>query len=187
MLVGGVAALMPAIVLSATDMTAPISWLEHLGSGNVSRRGYGQRILLRRKAAASAAMPGSTPAGAVVAGASARPMCPLELRGHAVFVAHSCGTYHGMDGVGGSWAVPALADTGKSFPAPLLVTMLQQPSVRMKRGAMPIVSGSPAELASLAALVSFLSSNEAPAPSHQGCPQLIQSTRVASATSEKRL
>jgi mono/diheme cytochrome c family protein len=75
-----------------------------------------------------------------------------------------------MDGVGGSWAAPALANTGKSFPAAVIITMLQHPSARMQQGAMPSVSGSQAELAALAAYVSFISSKAAPALPPQGSP-----------------
>ena len=42
-----------------------------------------------------------------------------------------------MDGVGGTAAAPALANTGKSFPPEQLTTMLQHPTVPVQKGGMP--------------------------------------------------
>ncbi|CAN5197140.1 hypothetical protein BH09GEM1_BH09GEM1_40100 [soil metagenome] len=162
---------MPAVAISAAEMTALVSYIEHLGTPATSAAAAAAKgSSSPAKTAANASKTDSTPVVAVAAGASARAMTPLELRGHTVFTAHSCGTCHGMDGVGGSWAAPALANTGKSFPTAVLVTMLKHPSVRMKQGAMPSFSFSQAELDALAAYVSFISSQAALAPQRQGSP-----------------
>ncbi|MEP6991271.1 MAG: c-type cytochrome [bacterium] len=156
---------MPAVAISATDMTALVSYLQHLGTPATS----GAAVVAARgssspaQSAATVSKPDSTSTVAGASGTSARPMNQLELLGHMVFTAHSCATCHGRDGVGGSWAAPALANTGKSFPAVLLVTMLQHPTLRMRQGAMPAVSLSQGELDALAAYVSFISSKP-PAP-----------------------
>lgn len=153
---------MSAVALSATDLTALVAYIEHLGAPATSAAAAPAKgSSSPAKTTANASKPDSTP---VTGGASARAMNALELRGHAVFVAHSCGTCHGMDGVGGSWAGPALANTGKSFPAAVIMTLLQHPTLRMKQGSMPSYSLSQAELNALAAYVSFISSKAAPQP-----------------------
>ncbi len=166
---------MPAVAISAADMTALVSYLQHLGAPATSpakppanATANGSSSAEQRKANASKS--GSAPVVGVGAGASARPMNELELQGKEVFEAHSCGTCHGMDGVGGTWAAPALANTGKSFPAALLIGLLQHPTVRMQQGGMPAASVSGRELAALAAYVSFISSKAPPAPAHRGNP-----------------
>jgi mono/diheme cytochrome c family protein len=156
---------MPAVAVSATEMTALISYLQHLGAPVTATAAVPAKgSAAPASTSATLSTPDSTPVAAVVAGAPARPMNVGELRGHAVFVAHSCGTCHGMDGVGGSWAGPALANTGKGFPAAVIATMLRHPSARMVQGAMPTVSLSQGELDALAAYVSFISSKAATAP-----------------------
>jgi ubiquinol-cytochrome c reductase cytochrome b subunit len=160
---------MPAVAISATDMTALVAYLQRLGAPATSVAAAPAAIAKvtssPAKPTANASKSDSTPVAAVAPGApgtAARPMNVLELHGQDVFGAHSCGTCHGVDGVGGSWAAPALANTGKNFPTALLITLLQHPSVRMRQGAMPIVSVNPAELDALAAYVSFISSKPAP-------------------------
>lgn len=162
---------MPAVAISAAEMTALVFYLQHLGEPATpvaKEPANGASSAAQPKANAS--KPDSTPVAKAVAGGSARPMNQLELQGKGVFEAHSCGTCHGMDGVGGTWAAPALANTGKSFPAALLIGLLQHPSVRMLQGGMPVVSVSGRELDALAAYVSFISSKPAPAPAHRGKP-----------------
>lgn len=156
---------MPAVALSAADMTALVSYIEHLGAPATSAAAAPAKgSSSPARTTASASTTDSTLVVAGAAGTSARPMTALELRGRTAFVAHSCGTCHGMDGVGGSWAGPALANTGKSFPAAVLVAMLKHPSVRMKQGGMPSYSFSQPELDALAAYVSFISSKAAARP-----------------------
>ncbi|MDQ2929999.1 MAG: cytochrome b N-terminal domain-containing protein [Gemmatimonadota bacterium] len=162
---------MPAVAISAADMTALVSYLQHLGAPATSAATVpAKESSSAGKTKAGASKSDSTPGVEIAAGASGRPMNQLELQGKGVFEAQSCGACHGMDGEGGTWAAPALANSGKSFPAALLVGLLQHPSVRMREGGMPVVSVSGRELAALAAYVSFISSKPAPGPAHGGNP-----------------
>ena len=93
-------------------------------------------------------------------------MNALELRGQMAFAAHSCATCHGVNGVRGTWAGPALANTGKNFPAALLTTLLQHPTARMQQGGMPPYALSTSERNAVAAYVAFISASKpAPTPS----------------------
>jgi mono/diheme cytochrome c family protein len=81
----------------------------------------------------------------------------LDSKGKVIFGAHGCGDCHGMDGVGGTAAAPALANTGKTFSPEQLTTMLQHPTVPMQKGGMPPVSLSDGEMKALVAYVSSIS------------------------------
>ncbi len=163
---------MPATNMNASDMSALVAYLQHLG-GPVAATGIAA-------AKPTAASPTGTPpankspnaadtaGGQVVAavspdhsstGAAGPPhsMNALELRGQMAFAAHSCATCHGVNGVRGTWAAPALANTGRNFPAALLTTLLQHPSARMRQGGMPPYSLSASELNAVAAYVAFIS------------------------------
>jgi len=159
---------MPATNMSAADMSALVAYLQHLG-GPVAATSI---------AAAPGAKPTTTsPGGQVVAAvppsdsitggvggigviASPRSMSVLELRGRSVFAAHSCATCHGANGIRGTWAAPALANTGKNFPPALLTTLLQHPTARMRQGGMPPVALSADELNALVAYVAFISASK---------------------------
>lgn len=156
---------MPATNLSAPEMSALVTYLQNLGDAAA--------VHPVAPAPPAAASPSAEAPSQAAPRASAEPavrasqrrMNQLELRGQSVFDAHSCGTCHGMSGVGGTWAAPPLANSGKNFPAALLTTLLQHPTTRMQQGRMPPVSLSRGELDALVAYVSFISSTkEAAAP-----------------------
>ena len=163
---------MPAVTGSPAELSALVAYLQHLGSPVTTLPGTtaatasaatapdattspAAQVSSPAQSGGSVPSPGAKQVG--IAGAQ-RPMNQLQLQGQLIFKALSCGTCHGMDGVRGTWAAPALANSGKNFPAVLLTTLLQHPSVRMQTGGMPPVAVSAAELEALAAYVSFISS-----------------------------
>lgn len=159
---------MPATNISAPEMSALVTYLQNLGSAAAA-----PRVAAVPAGAASPSAEPALPAAApqtssqAIANESPRRMNQLELQGQSVFDTQSCSTCHGMGGLRGTWAAPALANTGKNFPAALLTQLLQHPTARMLHGGMPPVSVSRGELDALAAYVSFISSTKAaaaPAP-----------------------
>jgi ubiquinol-cytochrome c reductase cytochrome b subunit len=149
---------MPATNMGAADMSALVAYLQHLGSPGAAP-------------ATGASAPGQSAANVSPTGASQggigalqRPMNLLEVRGESVFRAHSCATCHGMSGVQGTWAAPALANTGKNYPPALLITLLLHPTARMQQGGMPPVGISGDELDALVAYVAFISATKAAPP-----------------------
>jgi ubiquinol-cytochrome c reductase cytochrome b subunit len=149
---------MPATNMSAADMSALVAYLQHLGSP-VAAPATGASAPGQSAANVS---PTGVSQGAI--GASQRPMNLLEVHGQSVFRAHSCATCHGMSGVRGSWAAPALANNGKNYPPALLIALLQHPTARMQQGGMPPVGISGDELDALAAYVAFISATKAAPP-----------------------
>jgi ubiquinol-cytochrome c reductase cytochrome b subunit len=139
---------MPATNLNATDMSALVAYLQNLGTPAEAS-----------PVTTAPATQGSSSQAAT--GVSPRPMNLVELQGQLIFGAHSCGTCHGTGGVGGTWAAPPLANTGKNYPTALLTTLLQHPTVRMQQGGMPRVSLSGGELDALVAYIRFISSSKA--------------------------
>ena len=65
---------------------------------------------------------------------------PLIVRGHAVFVKHSCQTCHGDEGLHGTIAAPGLAGTASLLAAPTLEGLLRHHTERMKKGGMPLTN-----------------------------------------------
>jgi mono/diheme cytochrome c family protein len=163
---------MPATALSAADMSALVAYLQNLGSP-VAAAASAASVAAT---AAPTTAPGAPPTGVTApatpgqpvaaappqgnpdsSSATPRQMNALELDGKLVFDAHSCATCHGVAGARGTWAAPALANTGKNFPTALLTTLLQHPTARMLKGGMPAVSMSPGELNALSAYLNFIS------------------------------
>ena len=153
---------MPATNMSAADMSALVAYLQHLGSPVTAPPAT---VAGTRASAPGQPAAAGTPSDSTLAatGAAQRPMNLLEFRGQSVFGAHSCATCHGMNGVRGTWAAPALANTGKNFPPALLITLLQHPTARMQQGGMPAVSIRGGELDALVAYIAFISASK-PAP-----------------------
>ena len=145
---------MPPVKLSDTDMSALVAYLESLGTSPASPAGGPPS----HDAASASGSPGSADAGA--RSASQPALNALESKGQAIFKAHRCADCHGTDGLGGTVAAPALADTGKSLAPALLTTMLQRPTVRMQQGGMPPLSLSKDELVALVAYVSHISASK---------------------------
>jgi mono/diheme cytochrome c family protein len=134
------AAGMVPLTLNSTEMQALVSYVSSLG----------------RTPAAPAATPPTSAASAPAPGGASKP----ESKGQAIFKAHGCADCHGINGVGGTAAAPALAGTGKSFAPALLTTMLQHPTADMQRGGMPPVSLGGDELKALVAYVSSISASK---------------------------
>jgi ubiquinol-cytochrome c reductase cytochrome b subunit len=148
---------MPATNMSPADMSALVAYLQHLG-GPVAAPAAGASAPGKSATNVSPTAPSQ---GAI--GATQRPMNLLEVRGESVFRAHSCATCHGMSGVRGTWAAPALAN-GKNYPPALLITLLQHPTARMQQGGMPPVGITGDELDALVAYVAFISAAKAAPP-----------------------
>ena len=156
---------MPATNIGAPEMSALVEYVQNLGGVATAATGTPSspaESASQAPTAVTGVPQASSPASVIE---SQRRTNELELQGKAVFDSHFCSTCHGMNGVGGTWAAPALANTGKNFPTALLITLFQHPTARMQRGGMPPVSVSRGELDALAAYVSSISSaKQAPAP-----------------------
>jgi ubiquinol-cytochrome c reductase cytochrome b subunit len=146
---------MPATNLPATEMSALVAYLQNLGTPTTAPPAT--ELPSPAGSAANVPAPASNQAAQV---ASQPPLNELESKGKVIFGAHGCGDCHGTDGVGGTAAAPALANTGKSFPPEQLTTMLQHPTVPMQKGGMPPVSLGGDELKALVAYVSYISASK---------------------------
>ena len=143
---------MAATNLPATEMSALVAYLQNLGTSATAP----PATKLPPPAGSAANVPAAASNQAAQV-ASQPPLNPLESKGKVIFGTHGCGDCHGMDGVGGTAAAPALANTGKSFPPEQLTTMLQHPTVPMQKGGMPPLSLGGGELKALVAYVSSIS------------------------------
>ena len=146
---------MSATNLPATEMNALVAYLQNLDAPATAEPAA------KVPPSAQSIATGSPPASNQVAQVTSQPpLNQLESKGKVIFGVHGCGDCHGMDGVGGTAAAPALANTGKSFSPEQLTTMLQHPTAPMQKGGMPSVSVSGEELKALVAYVSSISSRK---------------------------
>jgi len=131
---------MSATRLPAAEMAALVSYI----------KGLGDRV------AAPAANPQAASESKVDSPAHALPLTERETAGQQIFRSRHCGECHGVDGVGGTSAAPALAGTGRAFPPQVLTAMFLKPTAPMREGGMPPVSATREELDALADYVSHI-------------------------------
>jgi mono/diheme cytochrome c family protein len=138
--------------LPANEMSALVAYLQNLGTPATAEPAA--KVTPPGQSTTKVSPPASNQVAQV---ASQPPLNQLESKGKVIFAAHRCGDCHGIDGVGGTAAAPALANTGKTFAPEHLTTMLEHPTVPMQKGGMPPVSLSDGELKALVAYVSSIS------------------------------
>jgi ubiquinol-cytochrome c reductase cytochrome b subunit len=101
--------------------------------------------------------PGSAPVGASQAPraqqAAAVPLSPLALRGQKVFQRNSCESCHGVGGLTGTVAAPALAGTASILPASVLEDLLRHHSIQMQKGGMPLTNMNAQDMKSIVAFI----------------------------------
>jgi ubiquinol-cytochrome c reductase cytochrome b subunit len=106
---------------------------------------------------APATKPGSAPAGGGQAPpaqrAAAVPLSPLALRGQKVFQRNSCESCHGVGGLTGTVAAPALAGTASILPASVLEDLLRHHSIQMQKGGMPLTNMNAQDMKSIVAFI----------------------------------
>ena len=106
---------------------------------------------------APATKPRSAPIGASQAQpaqqAAAVPLSPLALRGQKVFQRNSCESCHGIGGLTGTVAAPALAGTASILPASVLEDLLRHHSIQMQKGGMPLTNMNAQDMKSIVAFI----------------------------------
>jgi mono/diheme cytochrome c family protein len=112
---------------------------------------------------APASNPRSAPVGASQAPptqpAAAVPLSPLALRGQKVFQRNSCESCHGVGGLTGTVAAPALAGTASILPASVLEDLLRHHSIQMQKGGMPLTNMNAQDMKSIVAFIRSMPAN----------------------------
>lgn len=139
---------MSATRLPAAEMAALVSYI----------KGLGDRVAAPAPAtnSSAAANPQAASESKVDSPAHALPLTERETAGQQIFRSRHCGECHGVDGVRGTSAAPALAGTGRAFPPQVLTAMFLKPTAPMREGGMPPVSATREELDALADYVSHI-------------------------------
>jgi len=144
---------MPTVKVNDAQLVQLVAFLSSLGpastatpiaQGNASSTG-------------SASKAGSAPVGATQASsaqqAAAVPLSPLAMRGQKVFQRNSCESCHGVDGLTGTVAAPALAGTASILPASVLEDLLRHHSIQMQKGGMPLTNMNAQDMKSIVAFI----------------------------------
>jgi ubiquinol-cytochrome c reductase cytochrome b subunit len=168
---------MPAVDISADDMSALVSYLGVLGTNaaNVpaSSGVSPPQSSSEGKEAETNGKPGAP--GVAEAGAPAK-VSATAVAGKQMFEERGCVGCHGPVGSGAK--APAIAPLIAKVADTQVTQLLQTPNAKMKAGGMPAVLASPAELASL---VAYLRALPAPQPGKE--PQGERTAANVSATS----
>ena len=141
------AAAMPAVDLSATDMSALVSYLGALGTSAAN-------VPAMHTAQPHTAQP---PLRAVKPGAPATATAAVSIAaGQEIFETHACSACHGAAGVGTARA-PALAALVASLPDTQLAVLLRNPNGKMRAGGMSPLVATPEQEKSVIAYLRSLS------------------------------
>jgi ubiquinol-cytochrome c reductase cytochrome b subunit len=86
-----------------------------------------------------------------------QPLTPDALRGKMIFQRNRCETCHGVSGLTGTVAAPALAGTASILPAATLEDLLRHHSKRMQQGGMPLTNMNAQDMKAIVAYIRSLS------------------------------
>jgi len=129
-----------------------VSYLAGLGS-NPTASSPGMQ-----PAAPSSANPaGGVPAVSPTVAQAPQALSPDALRGKVIFQRNRCETCHGVGGLTGTVAAPALAGTASILPAVTLEDLLRHHSKRMQQGGMPLTNMNAQDMKAIVAYIRSLS------------------------------
>ncbi len=139
---------MPAVNVDDAHLQLLVSYLSGLSS-NPAAPSPG----MQPAAAPSSANPASGGPAPTVARA---PLTPDALRGKVIFQRTRCETCHGVGGLTGTVAAPALAGTASILPAATLEDLLRHHSKRMQQGGMPLTNMNAQDMKAIVAFIRSL-------------------------------
>lgn len=168
---------MPAVDISADDMSALLAYLGVIGSNaaniQASSSGRPLRASAAMKEAAIPALRSPGPSGRTRAAPSVTPS-NTALAGQRLYEQRGCFACHGQSGEGGR--APALAPLIVQESDARLAELLENPSAKMKAGGMPPVFGTSAQRGDLIAYLRTLRLPSQPQP-QQPVPKITSRGR----------
>ena len=105
----------------------------------------------------SASVASGSSATSAIAQAARPALSPEALRGKEIFQHNRCETCHGVGGLQGTVAAPALAGTASVLPAATLEDLLRHHSKRMQQGGMPLTNMNSTDMNAVVAYIRSLS------------------------------
>ncbi len=143
---------MPPVNVDDAHLQLLVTYLSGLGS-NPAAPSPG----MQPAGAPSSANPASgVPAASLTVAQAPQPLSPDALRGKVIFQRNRCETCHGVGGLTGTVAAPALAGTASILPAATLEDLLRHHSKRMQQGGMPLTNMNGKEMNAIVAFIRSL-------------------------------
>jgi mono/diheme cytochrome c family protein len=144
---------MPTVALNDAPMRQLVDYLSGLEAASASS----PVTHAASGAPAAPTQPSSTPAIAAQVpprpAAPSHPISPLALHGQQIFQGMSCERCHGVGGLTGTVAAPALAGTASLLPADAIENLLRHYTTRMQQGGMPLTNLNPQDMKALVAYI----------------------------------
>jgi ubiquinol-cytochrome c reductase cytochrome b subunit len=141
---------MPPVTANPGEMKQLISYLTTLDAAPAPAQPSAPTTNVAKSGAT--APPGtadSTPIHAI----PTTPPSRLAIAGGKIFEHYSCQTCHGIGGLNGTAAAPALAGTASGLPAATLHNLLRHHSIQMKKGDMPATTMNENDLTAVIAYI----------------------------------
>ncbi len=155
---------MPVITLKDAQLAQLVSYLDDLKPApapgkatSPASHANGQKPNASPASPASPAAPAATVAtvrsGAGMSKAESAALSPAAQQGRKIFQRNRCETCHGVDGLEGTVAAPALAGTASLLPADSLEDILRHHTTRMQKGGMPLTNMNAPDMNALVAYI----------------------------------
>lgn len=143
---------MPTVKVNDAEMVQLVAYLSSLGSSPTVTPGSQASPAVGASGAKPAPATGANQSATAKAAAPV-PLSPLALRGQKVFQSNRCETCHGVGGLQGTVAAPALAGTASILPASVLEDLLRHHSIQMQQGGMPLTNMNAQDMKALVAFI----------------------------------
>lgn len=153
---------MPTVALQDAQMQQLVAYLSSLefvpaaplnAKANGSGPGGSRQASSGQTAGQVSGLGGGNSQASSVPPAAPKPLSPLALRGQKIFQHTRCETCHGVGGLTGTAAAPALAGTASILPESVLENLLRHHTIRMQMGGMPLTNMNAQDMQALVAYI----------------------------------
>jgi ubiquinol-cytochrome c reductase cytochrome b subunit len=157
---------MPTPALNDAQMADLVSYLRSLGETRAKDQSHVEEAVHTAPAAPEPVRESQPLSKKENSPAQLRPVSdsmddPSVRRGQLIFQRNACGTCHGVNGLTGTVAAPALAGTASLLSESTLDNLLQHHTVRMQKGGMPLTNFKDRDRKALIAYIRSLPSDAA--------------------------
>jgi mono/diheme cytochrome c family protein len=151
---------MPTVTVNDAQMTELVAYLSSLQTSPASSPSAPVSTAESVAAAQHAPTIKTVSRTAPVREVAEAPLSPLAARGKRIFQRGACENCHGVDGMNGTIAAPALAGTASLLPETAIEALLRHHTPRMQQGGMPPTNFKTEDMKAIVAYIRSLTASE---------------------------